>query len=182
MWISVIAKPNCPNYSTHQYLWSYFPGATKGEERPFLYRALDSSILMLSRVRPAIPGAVNVADRVQAGAVYQFDALVSARNGQNHKPGRPQKHRFIRDNDELRAWFSRRLSGAEPGFVQIFDRPDLRLTKASGHVIVRPQCVIRGTVKVNDRSEFLGCLARGVGGGGAWGLGLMVLPEVMNVR
>lgn len=179
MWITTVNKPACPQYCYHQYLWSYFPDlyGQEGIDRPFLFRVLENSILMLSRHKPAVSSSANIEDRIQAGSVYQFDVLASARNGHNTKDGK-YRSRFLK-SDEIRGWFSRRIAGADAGFVQVFDRPKLKFKKPGGTAIIRPQCVIRGTVNVKDRDEFIETLYKGIGGGGVWGFGLLVMPEVM---
>lgn len=165
----------------HQFLWGYFPGMD-GAERPFLYRTLETTVLMLSRVKPACQ-AVDIKDRIQAGSVYQFDVLASPRNGFSSDNGgryrNQHHHKFIRSNEHRREWFGRRLAGAEPTFAQIYDRPDMKIRRGK-NLITRPACIVRGTIKVNDRAEFIGTLLRGIGGGGVWGFGLLVLPEVMS--
>lgn len=177
MWVAAVTKPACPPASIHQHLWGYYPGMPDAE-RPFLYRSLGETMLLLSRVKPACP-ATHIADRIQAGRVYQFDVLASPRNGKSHKNHTENKYTFLRGNDRIRQWFGRRLHGAEATFVQVFDRPDVVFKHSRGRQICRPACIIRGTVSVLDRAEFIATLLRGIGGGGVWGFGLMVLPEVM---
>lgn len=182
MWIAAVAKPDAPEATVHQYLWGYYPDREGGQERPFLYRTLESTILMLSRIKPACP-AVDIKERIKAGTVYQFDVLASPRNGFSGDNGGRYRnrhhHKFIRSNGHRREWFGRRLAGAEPTFAQIYDRPDLRI-KRRDNLITRPACIIRGTLRVTDRAEFMGTLLRGIGGGGVWGFGLLVMPEVMT--
>lgn len=179
MWITAVNKPDAPEAAIHQFLWGYFPDIPDGSERPFLYRVLDTTILMLSRIKPACP-AVDIKDRIKAGNVYQFDVLASPRNGfNNSKSSFRHQHRFIKENNQRREWFGRRLAGAEPTFAQIYDRPDMHI-KRGKNLITRPACIVRGTIKVNDRAAFMGTLLRGIGGGGVWGFGLLVLPEVMS--
>ena len=174
MWLAAVARPACPANVIHKTLWGYFPDVADGDPRPFLYRELGERIALLSRIPPACPAAA-LGERIHAGRVYQFDVLASPRNGHNQHKG----HRFIRDNGERRAWFGRRLTGAAPTFVHVYDRPDVHIGRGRGQAITRPACRISGTVRVTDRAAFLDCLLRGIGGGGAWGFGLLVLPEVM---
>lgn len=181
MWITAVNRPDAPEATLHQFLWGYFPGMD-GQERPFLFRTLDTTILMLSRVKPSCP-SVDIKERITAGNVYQFDVLASPRNGFSSDNGgryrNQHHHKFIRSNQHRKEWFGRRLAGAEPTFMQIYDRPDMQVRRGK-NLITRPACIVRGTIKVNDRAEFMDTLQRGIGGGGVWGFGLMVLPEVMS--
>jgi CRISPR-associated protein Cas6/Cse3/CasE subtype I-E len=179
VWVTIVPRPSVPYYSLHQHLWGYFPAVGDGEPRPFLYRAADRDILILSRLKPSCP-ALPVADRIRAGRVYQFSALVSPMNGHKlaHKPGRGRL--VIEGNEARRAWLGRRMEGAELTFCQIFDRPNLVFRRAGGERIWIAQCEAHGTLRVMDRAMFLDSMIRGIGGRGCWGFGLLVLPEVMG--
>lgn len=185
MWISVLSKPKVPEYVFHQYCWQYFPDIPEGEPRPFLYRVLGDSMLMLSRLKPATSTAVNIADRIECGKVYQFDLLANpARGGTITIDGvkRRVRRRAYSTNEELKAWIHRRFEdgGADITFVQSFKRPTRRIRKGDGNVVTVCDVVFRGTLMVKDLSAFKRKMLAGIGGRGAWGCGLLVLPEIMT--
>jgi len=185
MWISAVSKPEVPEYAYHQVLWSYFPDVPEVSERPFVYRVLGDTILMLSRHRPSAPTVKALAERIEAGAVYQFDLLANpARSARAQQPDGTWKRicrKPYRTNQERKDWLARRMegSGAEITFVQAYDRPQRRFAKPGGKRIIIDDVVFRGTLRVTDKARFCDHLLRGIGGRGAWGCGLMVLPEVM---
>ena len=179
MWVSALQSPKVTRDALHQVLWSYFPDIDDGSQRPFLFRKSKDRLLMLSRIKPACE-SIAISDSIRAGRMYQFDVIASPRNGHNTKKPGAYKHRFIVGNAERKAWFARRITGATPGFIQVFDRPNLQLVNRRHQEIVRPACIIRGTLKVDDRAEFMHSMLSGIGGGGAWGFGLLVMPEVMQ--
>lgn len=166
MWLSRVPVPDCPVYSVHQFLWGYFD-VPDGDPRPFVYRVDDDGVLMLSRLRPRCKAA---SISIESGRTYQFAALVSPVNGCT---------RFIRDNEERRAWLARRLDGADLTFAQFFDRDNLHFKRAGGAFVTVARCVVRGTVYIRDRATFTDAILRGPGKAKAWGCGLVYLPEVM---
>jgi CRISPR system Cascade subunit CasE len=187
MWISVLRKPDVPQYAYHQFLWQYFPDLDNTDaQRPFLFRVLGESILMLSRLKPATQHAVEIKDRLVPGTVYQFDLLANPARGGSITLEDGTKKRVPRKsykgNQERKDWLRRRFedAGADLTLVQVYDRPQRRFRKADGRQIVIDDVIYRGTLKVTDRSLFADKLLQGVGGRGAWGCGLMVLPEVMS--
>ncbi len=178
MFLSAIPTPDAPEYCYHQYLWAYFD-KPKGDSRPFIFRVLDKSIVMLSREPPSCH-AVALADRIEAGNTYQFDVLVNPvqtvwNSDHTHKTRVPYT-----DNKARLAWLGRRVKGADIRFAQVFDRPQRIFKKNQNTKIILNTCIIRGAVYVKDKSEFIATLLNGIGGRGAWGCGLMVLPEVMT--
>lgn len=179
MFIAIIPKPDAPEYCYHQYLWAYFD-KSKDEPRPFIYRVLGESILLLSREKPAC-AAVNISERIKAGQTYQFDVLCSPVRGTYRDENRQRKRREpYKTNAERLQWFGRRLGdSADARFAQVFDRPLRRFKKGDGNTVTIDECIIRGAVYVKDRALFVDTLLNGIGGRGAWGHGLMILPEVM---
>lgn len=183
MWLASVARPQVPEYGMHQVLWSYFPACyrAEGAPRPFVYRVARDRVALLSRYRPECE-ALPVSPLISTGRVYQFDLLCSpARGVRDPETGRRRGRVAYRGNDERRAWLARRLEGAaEVRFAQAFDRPRRQLRKPDGHRVTVDECVMRGTLCVTDRSELLVRMAQGIGGRGAWGCGLLWLPEVMG--
>ena len=180
MFFAIVPKPDVPEYCYHQYLWAYFK-KDKGEQRPFLFRVMTDAIVMLSREKQSCP-SVAIADRITAGLALQFDVLCNPARSQLIDSEKTKKRRVpYKTNAERHDWFKRRIGeAADSRFVQVFDRPQRRFKKGDGNKIIIDECVIRGVVYINDRSEFIDILLNGVGGRGAWGYGLMLLPEVMT--
>lgn len=180
MFFSIIPRPSAPAYTLHQMLWTYYPDGHRrpGDKRPFVYRVADKRLLMLSKIPP------NCAHRridVITGQTYQFDLICSPVRGTTATNGRRGRRKPYRSNDERREWLKRRLDGAaEIMFCIVTDRPDLSLRAADGRIIHWPECKMQGTLRITDRATFLLRLADGVGGRGAWGHGLLYMPEVMG--
>lgn len=183
MWLAAVARPSVPEYVYHQMLWTYLPERYRqpGAERPFVYRAARDGLWMLSRYRPACEARA-ISPAIETGRVYQFDLLCSpARGGRDPETGEKRRRVFYRGNDEWRAWLQRRFDGAaEPLFVQAFDRPARHIKKPGGPRLRIEECLMRGTLRVTDRSAMIERMCQGIGGRGAWGHGLLWLPEVMG--
>jgi CRISPR-associated protein Cas6/Cse3/CasE subtype I-E len=183
MFFSTVPRPSVPAYALHQILWTYYPEDHRrpGDDRPFVYRVADRHLLMLSKIPP---NCAHQRIDVTTGHTYQFDLICSpvrgtvTTNGHRHRRVRREPYR---SNDERREWLKRRLDGAaEMMFCTVTDRPDLSIRASDGRRIHWPECRMQGTLRVTDRTTFLLRLADGVGGRGAWGHGLMYLPEVMK--
>lgn len=182
-WYARLPKPRIPRYGMHQMLWTYQPDEHRraGAARPFVYRLDRDFVHMLSRHRPSCD-CISLNDRIEIGAVMQFALRCSPVHGTCKIDGiRHRGRKPLASNDERRAWLGRRLDGAaEVLFSTVFDRPPLDLSAPGNRHIRWPECDIAGTLRVTDRSEFLARLPTGVGGRGAWGHGLLYLPEVMG--
>lgn len=180
MFMSIVPKPNTPEYCHHQYLWSYFK-KDPDDKRPFVFRPLKTGLLMLSREAPSCPHKA-IGDSIKAGRVYQFDLLCNPARGTWRDETRKRRRReSYKTNTERLDWLRRRLGdSAELRFAQVFDRPQRRFKKGDGNKIIIDECIIRGAVYVKDRAAFIDVLTNGVGGRGCWGCGLMILPEVMQ--
>lgn len=183
MWISVLRRPDCPDYAIHQYLWSYFPELQReGARRQFIFRVLDNSILMLSRIKP-LCDSVNIVERIKQNQIYQFDVLASPQCSSSYRDESGKrvtnKRRSIEGNSARREWLQRRVLGAEIKFSQVFDQPVKRFKKPGGHQVVVTEALFRGTLYVLNVEEFVDSILNGIGGRGAWGCGLLVLPEIM---
>jgi CRISPR-associated protein Cas6/Cse3/CasE subtype I-E len=179
MFLSIVPKPDTPEYCYHQYLWAYFD-QNKNVNRCFVYRALSESIIMLSSEQPACEHT-RIDERISAETVYQFDLIASPIRGVRREDGKRSRREPYRTNKERLDWLARRLGdSAELRFAQVFDRPRRRFKKADGHQVSVDECTMRGAVYVKDRDLFIDTLLTGVGGRGAWGCGLMILPEIMT--
>lgn len=173
MWVTSVPRPAVPAYAVHQVLWGYFPSVKDGEPRPFLYRIEKERIVLLSRLPPSCP-ATEISPRVRAGRVYQFQATVSPANNNNRR-GR----KVIEGNQRRREWLGRRLDGAVLTFAHLYERGDLRFRRPDGNKVWVPRFEAKGTLRVDDRARFLDSVLRGIGGRGCWGMGLLLLPEIM---
>lgn len=180
MFLSLVPKPDVPEYCYHQFLWTYFD-RERLAVRPFVFRPLDSALLMLSREKPLCK-SVMLNDRIQAGQIYQFDLICSPQRGTwRDEHGKRHRRTAYQSNQERIGWLKRRLGeSAEIRFAHVFDRPKRRFKTGDGHEVAFAECAIRGTLYVNDKAEFIEYLTQGIGSKGAWGLGLLVLPEVMS--
>lgn len=174
MWVTRIPRPDVPIYAVHQALWTYFPEHL--EERPFVYRDDGESVVMLSRHRPACP-AFEVGHRIQAGRVYQFRVRASPMN--NRKVNGRRKRVPLEGNDRRRQWLQDRIAGADLRFIRLQDGKDLDFRKNDGRRVWVVWCEAHGTLYVRDRAAFVRQLLAGIGGRGAWGMGLMLMPEIM---
>lgn len=182
MFLSIVEKPDAPEYCYHQYLWAYF-NEEKTAERQFVYRIFNNALLLLSRHPPSCPN-VFLNDKIESGRAYQFDLLCSPirgtyrdDSGKRHRRGSYQTH------IERQQWLARRFEdSADIKFSQVFNRPLRVIKKADGKLIMLHECTIRGVIYVNDKSNFIDKLLTGIGGRGAWGHGLMVLPEIMQCK
>lgn len=175
MWLARVPVPDCPVYVVHQMLWGYYD-VPPDEPRPFVYRVAPDHIVLLSRLKPRCD-ARELA--IEAGRVYQFDALLSPVNGYHHQ-GVSRCH-VITDNDERRRWLLKRFGGSvDLTFCQFYDREKLVFTRPGGERVTAARCIARGTLYVRDRQAFTDALLRGPGKAKAWGCGLVYLPEVMG--
>ncbi len=180
MYLSTVPNPEVPEYCYHQYLWAYFnKSKQESRSRPFVFRILGKSIIMLSREKPTCH-SVNFSDHIKAGQAYQFQVLASPVRGTYREEGKRKRRQAYKGNKERLQWLQRRLGqSAELEFGQVFDRPARVFKKGDGHRVVINECIMSGVVYVKDKEMFNQVLINGVGGRGAWGCGLMILPEVM---
>ena len=183
MWYFKVPKPNMPEYAYHQIIWSYFADQYPSQRRFFVYRVCNHDIMVLSQHKP------NTACRwvhrdLYAGRVYQFDLICSPVRSLARCPDNPNFRMKVpyESNDERKKWLQRRLGdSAELVFSQVFDMTDLVIKSPKNRKPIRwAQCEIKGSLLVKDKMEFTSILCRGVGGRGAWGHGLLHIPEVMS--
>lgn len=182
MWIMSTRRPSGALYTYHQLLWTFIPERYRapGAARAFVYRVEDDRLLMLSRYRPECE-ALAVSPGILNGQVYQFTLRCSPVRGTQRGSGSVTKRRDPYPASERKEWLARRLDGAaQVLFATSRDRPDLTLQAPGGRRVRWSECDISGTVRVLDRTELIGRMCQGIGGRGAWGHGLLWLPEVMG--
>lgn len=180
MYLATVLRPLADDYELHQYLWCYFPQCNRASKRPFLYRVFDKTLSMLSSERPSCP-AVQIDDQIETGRTYQFNVLASPLKGsyRDKETGQRRKRGAWETKDEQMAWLQRRIVGATIPFCKVEQKPK-RVFSVNGHRAVQPEAEFKGALFVHDRAAFLRSIAQGIGGRGAWGHGLLILPEVMD--
>lgn len=180
MYLSTVLRPSATDYELHQYLWCYFPQCGPESVRPFLYRAFDRTVLMLSRERPSCPSA-EISGRIEAGRTYQFIVTASPLKGsyRDNETGRRLKRGAWETREEQIAWLHRRIAGAAIPFCKV-ETKSRRVFCVNGHRAVQPESEFKGALFVHDRALFMQSMLAGIGGRGAWGHGLLILPEVMS--
>jgi CRISPR-associated protein Cas6/Cse3/CasE subtype I-E len=178
MWISIVPHPPCDDYQVHQYLWCYFPNRARDEPRPFLFRVDCSRIVMLSAARPATQ-CVQI-PLPEQGRVYQFSVLTSPLLGTWRDADGRRHRRGSYPAAAQRGWLERRIEGAGVMFCTATERPLRVFRDARGHRVTVPEVEFSGALLVTDADAFKKTLLRGVGGRGAWGHGLLFLPELFD--
>lgn len=181
-WYARIPALPVPAYCLHQLLWTYLPEEHRqaGAHRPFVYLQEKEHIHVISRM-PLSTEAMLIEQIISSGKVYQFKVLCSPSRGGKSPDGKRLRRLYYRGNEERREWLSRRLEGcADVLFCSVFDRPERHIKKPKGVTVKIEECVITGTLRVTDKMAFISKLCDGVGGRGAWGCGLLYLPEVMG--
>lgn len=96
-----------------------------------------------------------------------------------HKVGQYKGRKVIEGNVRRRDWLERRIEGARITFCQLYEREDLRFRRPGGASVWVARCEALGTLRVDDRAAFVATMLRGIGGRGCWGMGLLLLPEIM---
>lgn len=179
MWISDIPRPPGDDYRLHQVLWCYFPTQqARGAARPFLFRAESERVVMLSSHRPAT--SCRAVASPDPGRVYQFSVLTSPLLGTWRDADGRRHRRGSYPAAAQRGWLERRIEGAGVMFCTATERPLRVFRDARGHRVTVPEVEFSGALLVTDADAFKKTLLRGVGGRGAWGHGLLFLPELFD--
>lgn len=184
MWFTVLEKMDVPEYLVHKLLWGFFPEAQKaGAERPFCYKDTGDQILMLSSIEPNTDSkkiALKKDQSVMFWMCASYNRRPSGRDENGNKVYR-KGVRFVTSPKELQAWLQRRIGDtATIQFVEIKKLPPKAVLRVNGEKMVWPQAQYMGTINVHKPSEFLALASRGFGAGCAFGLGAMIMPEVMK--
>ena len=180
MWLTILDCVEKRSYLNHQLLWSFFPEEQKRDEsRPFCYREVDGSIYMLSSVKPATKAtqvSIDTDDRLL------FHLAASCRSG-SYRDERGIRHRragATKPSDQA-AWLQRRLGGsASINFCDVKRLAPHSICRKDGKSMVFPQSLFRGVLTVRNAPEFERILSSGIGQGSSFGLGMMLLPQVMK--
>lgn len=183
MWFTILNKLDTPDYLVHKLLWGFFPEQQAFQsERVFCYHDAGDKIYMLSSVEPKTEcKKVSLA----AGQCVMFSMTASY----NRRPsGRDEngkrvyyKQPDITHPQQLKDWLKRRLADtASIQFVDIKKLPPHSIARKDGRKMVWPQHQFMGTLSVHKPGELLEIIGNGIGAGCAFGLGAMILPEVMK--
>ncbi|MDZ7922738.1 MAG: type I-E CRISPR-associated protein Cas6/Cse3/CasE [Marinagarivorans sp.] len=180
MWATFIKLSSDDEYLAHQSVWSLFPSAqAEKTERPFCYQKHGGYALVFSNVKP---DSESVEVIINDGADLLFDVIGSPSRGTyRDDKGRRRRMNPHTTVESMNDWLKRRLDGAalvtsvitKPLSPHAFSHPK------SGR-IVHPQAHFRGRLKVVDAGKMSEIVARGIGQAAAFGLGAVVLPELLN--
>lgn len=169
-----------PPYTTHQYLYSYFPQHSRDQPRPFLFRQAGNRCLLLSQIAPACP---SVEFSLTAGRTYAIEALLSPTR-KTRSPSNKLIEIPITGNAARRAWFQALIErdGAQLGFCQWYDRPKRQFRHSSGDLITLCPGQVKAMLLITDQEAFIARLLKGFGRGKAFGYGMLYFPHVMERR
>lgn len=183
MWATVLDKMDTPDYMTHQLLWGFFPEhQASSSDRVFCYKDTGDKIYMLSAVEPKTE-SVKIELSEGKSVMFWLCASYNRRPSGRDENGKRvyYKQPDITHPKALSDWLQRRLG--ESAILQFVDVKTLAphsVTRKDGKKMVWPQAQFMGTLSVKKPSDFLSIISRGIGAGCAFGLGAMILPEVMK--
>lgn len=182
MFLSLIPRLERDPYKTHVYLYSYFPDVDKSDPRPFVYRETEDYLIVVSRFRPSC-NSIDIKPRINAGVTIGFSLLCSPQRGRSFRRDgvRITAARVSYDtHEEVSQWLARRLDGSAKILYQnTTTLPNVKLkSKHKGFEL--PARLIKGSLQVTDRSNFIESVVSGIGPKGFAGFGLLVMPEIMK--
>lgn len=183
MWSTILDKMDVPDYIVHQLLWGFFPEQqAESSERVFCYKDTGDKIYMLSSAEPKTE-SMKIELQESQSVMFSLCASYNRRPSGRCPDGRRiyYKQPDITHPKALRDWLQRRLG--ESAMLQFVDVKPLAphsVTRKDGKKMVWPQAQFMGTLNIKNPSEFLVIISRGIGAGCAFGLGAMILPEVMK--
>ena len=173
MWLTVLDKmQNVSDYQQHQLLSGFFEAYDK---RPFCFRDTGEHIVLLSNQKPKTEcREITFSD----GQALLFECRASVRGrscaGVKIKPEQyTAKH--------LKEWFVRRLlPAANVQYVTFKKMSPHKILRNDGRLMILNQTLFYGTLIVNDAKAFDELVGHGIGAGGAFGFGALILPQVMS--
>lgn len=180
MWFTILKRSDGPAYLVHQQVWCLFPELQKAEaDRSFCYRDTGSDIYVLSANKPNVDSKKIDVDN---GASYLFEMVCSTRRGAyRDENGKRQRMTSRSTKEQMREWLQNRLDeSATVDRLEMFARPPHSVAREDGSKMVWPQARLVGIVTINDAGVFKNIVANGMGQGAAFGLGAMLLPEIMK--
>ncbi len=177
MWLTILDKmQSVSDYQQHQLLWTFFKEEqAAGYSRPFCYRDTGDQIIMLSNTEPSTSSKEV---RFVVGQQLMFECRASLNK-------RRTMDRIIYPQDytaeQTKDWIKRRLDGAATvDYVAYKSMPPHIVIKNNGHKMPLSQVLFFGTLTITDATLFDEKISTGIGQGGAFGFGAMMLPEVMK--
>ncbi|MGH8463104.1 MAG: type I-E CRISPR-associated protein Cas6/Cse3/CasE [Pseudomonas sp.] len=155
-----------------RHLWALAPTPGGAVLRVHTEREVD-----LTLPWPELPGGI--VETTQAGQTFQFVLDVNPRKklaptvmGERQRG----KRVGITNPDEIRQWLRRR--GPECGFdledAAVDVLPGLRIRRR-GQTMHFTRAMVTGTLRITDPAAFHDFRAAGIGGGKAFGMGLLIL-------
>lgn len=183
MWITILNKLDTPDYLVHKLLWGFFPDQQVSQSgRVFCYHDAGDKIYMLSSVEPKTE-CKKISLTADQCVMFSMSASYNRRPSGRDENGKRVYHKQpdITRPQQLKDWLQRRLADtASIQFVDIKKLPPHSVARKDGKKMVWPQHQFMGTLNVHKPDEFLEIIGKGIGAGGAFGLGAMILPEVMK--
>lgn len=177
MWLTTLDKmPNVTDYQQHQLLAGFFDKYDDGEDRPFCFRDTGSQLIILSSQKPKTDSTEIVFKNAQT---LMFECRASVRQ-RSYKGNIIKPHEFTANH--LKEWFCRRLeSGAYVDYVTFKKLAPHKVEKSqNGQVMFFNQTMFYGTLTITNAQEFDRLASHGIGAGGAFGFGALILPQVMK--
>lgn len=173
MWLTRLNKMDgVPDAKQHQLLYGFFKGV---EERPFCYKDTGSEIIMLSSIEP---NTECKEIQLREGQTLMFECTASL-NGRKHKDITIRPQDFTPDH--IKEWFRRRLDGgAYVNYVSFQKLAPHKIRRDNSEIIILNRTHFYGTLTVMNAPRMQEIMAKGVGRGGAFGFGLIYLPQVME--
>lgn len=182
MFLSLIPKLETDAYRMHVYLYSYFPEYKKTEARPFIFRETNDYFIVVSRVPPNCRH-IDIKPRIRAGDTLAFSLICSPQRGRSARINgeRVSLSRVpYTGAEEISRWLDRRLEGiASVSYRRVFEMPWLKVNSGSKAFKI-PRSMIKGTLQVSDRAEFIEKATTGIGPKGWLGCGMLLMPEIMQ--
>lgn len=157
----------------HQILYGFFRG--DDDKRPFCFRDTGDEILMLSNQKPNTDCKEIVFEK---GQTLMFECRASI-NARKHRGVKIPARDFTAEH--IKEWFKRRLDGgAYVDFVTFKRLAPHKIYKNDGSIAILDQTMFYGTLTVMNPKQFEEIISTGIGKGGVFGFGMMILPQVMK--
>ena len=182
MFLSIIPRLERDPYKAHVFLYSYFPGVDEGDPRPFVYRETEDYLIVISRIRPNC-NCVEIKPRINAGSTIGFSLLCSPQRGRSFRRDgvRITAARVSYDtHEEVSQWLARRLDGSAKILYQNTTTLPNAEFKSKSKRFELPARLIKGSLQITDKSNFIESVVSGIGPKGFAGFGLLLMPEIMK--
>lgn len=181
MWFTILDRGESPSYSLHQRVWSIFPDLQKqGAERAFCYRDNGSEVYVLSS---AMPSAESRRVEINDGQELLFEMIASTRRGTyRDKNGKRLRLPDRTKKEQMQEWLQNRFgASATINRLELIKHSPIKVIRKNASSMVWPCARLVGLVTIKESKQAASIIANGMGQGAAFGLGAMILPEVMKV-